>query len=72
MHAYVRILRSIRLDSRSRNKYKLLKFRNQSALIVIILQAIVADRLSLVFSVEENLDATELKVIVHSKTIVTQ
>jgi hypothetical protein len=38
---------------------------------VIILQAIVADRLSLVFSVEENLDATDLKMIVDSKTTVT-
>lgn len=56
MHPYICILRSNKLDSRSRNKFEWRKFRNQSALIVIILQAIVADILSLVFRVEENTD----------------
>jgi len=72
MQAYVCILHSNKLDSGSRNKFEWRKFRNQSALIVIILEAIVADRMSLVFSVKENLDGTDLKLIVHPKITVTK
>jgi len=58
MHAYVRNLHINKRDRRSRNKFewRACKFGNQSALIVIILEAIVADRMSLAFSVKENLD----------------
>jgi hypothetical protein len=53
---YVCILHSIIRDCRSRNKFEWRKFCNQSTLIVTVLEAIVTDRLSLVFSVEGNLD----------------
>jgi len=56
MHAHVRNLHSNKRDRRSRNKIEWRKFRNQCAIIVIILEEIVADRMSLVFSVKENLD----------------
>ena len=62
MHAYVCILQINKLDSRSRNKFEWRKFRNQSALIVIILETIVADLLSFVFRVEKNLDGHRFKV----------